>query len=295
MYSQFKQGIIYSLLASILSAGFTIPWKLASEIESPQNMVFMLLLTSSVMTLVGPLLVRKRKKDLKIPSRREVMISFLLGALTILGNQFFAMSINVMSPAIVTTILRSEVIFVSILAWIILKEPVSWNFFLGVIVLILGIWAMNPTFDFEDDFFKGSILSISAAISFSFMGIITRKFIHTIDLSRVNSLRLWFSLIILVAIYGKSLSLDTISIKFVSLIIIAAWLGPIMGRYFLMKSMKYVNAQTASLVVSSAPVWALFLGWAVLQDLPSNQEILGGSIMMIGVTISLSDTFKLRD
>lgn len=289
MQAALKKGVTFGLIASVLNAFFMVPWKIASGLGSPRDMVFLLVLVAAIQNLVAYVVSQGWRSLLERPSRLEFLLAAALGFLTIMGNQCSAMSVTLISPAIVTTLLRAEVVFVSLLGWLILKERVPWNFWLGFAFVVLGMWLMQPVTDLGGDWLKGGGYAALGALAFALMGVLTRKYIHEINLTKINGLRLWFALVAWMLMYMQLPSIEQVSWKFAGLIMLAALLGPTLARYCLMVSMKYVEARTTALVISSAPVWALFFAWMILGDLPSKQEIQGGLVMLVGVSLAIFD------
>ena len=68
---------------------------------------------------------------------------------------------------------------------------------------------------------------------------------------------------------------------------LAAFFGPFLGRLCLMNAARYLEARVTTLATLAAPPLTLVLGYALLSDLPSAREILGGTIMLAGIAVPL--------
>ena len=68
---------------------------------------------------------------------------------------------------------------------------------------------------------------------------------------------------------------------------LAAFFGPFIGRLCLMQSARYVEARVTALANLGSPVITLVLAWAVLDDLPTGYELLGGLVMLVGIAFPI--------
>jgi len=285
--NSYYKGILLAFLASIASAAFMIPWKLAALEGSAADMVLILCFGAALVstaTLAGQ---GGFRAVISRPSRLEFWLSILFAILTILGNQASAQAIYYLAPAVVTSIMRLEVVFITFFAWYFLTERVNSAFWVGLAFVALGFYTMQPTFEWQGDWWQGAFYATAAALIFAIMAVITRAAIHSINPIRINSLRLWLAVILWFPMQQKLPAFDQWSLSFVSLVLCAAILGPGLGRLAFMYSSRYVEARVSAMVISSSPALAVLLAWGLIDNLPTQLELLGGTFILVGTGLSL--------
>lgn len=279
--------MMFVLVAILCSAGFMIPWKLAAGLGGSTDMVFILCFVAAIFNTVTLFAYGGKSELFAKPTSLEWGLSALFAVFTLVGNQASAMAVKSLAPAVVTTIMRSEVVFITLLAWFFLKERVAGRFWVGVIFVVAGFWLMQPELNISNTWWHGALFAIGASLTFAVMVVITRAKIHDINPSRVNGIRLWFSVIAWFLIYRKMPSFDKWTLDFFLLVSLAAILGPCIGRLALMFSSKYLEARITAMMVCCSPVVALVLAWLIIDDVPRYSEIVGGAVIVFGTTISL--------
>lgn len=278
----YRRGIAWALASVVASAGFVIPWKLASALGSPATNTLILLSAGAVFTT---LLTIIQRKALPRFTRFDLIIAMALALCTLVGNLSSANAIAVLSPAVFTVLQRSELIVVALLAWPIIGERIDRRFWVGAAVALGGLMLIQNPFAEHDPRSAGAAWAGVSVISFALMTVITRKVVHQIDVVSVNALRLWFSLACWFAWCGLPSDLIGISMPQILYIGLAGFFGPFMARLCLMNSAKFIEARLTTLVTLAAPPLTLIVAYILLSDLPSTREIQGGILMLTGISI----------
>ena len=111
---------------------FVIPWKRAAEHGSVSSMVLVMLLTAAVLSSLAMLSPALRRPPPEPGSRRLLAgMSAAFAVLTLVGNSASAAAIGVLSAPLVSVLLRTDVILVAALGWVLLGERVTGRFWLG--------------------------------------------------------------------------------------------------------------------------------------------------------------------
>ena len=197
-----------------------------------------------------------------------------------------------LSPALLTVAQRSEVVLAAVLAWPLLGERVDRRFWLGAAIAAGGLWvqvAPGATLGFAG---SGLAWALGSAVCFSSMAVLTRKYIHRIDPVAVNGLRLWLSVGFWFALYGFPADLREISSAQIFYTGLAAFCGPFAGRLCMMIASRHLEIRLVTLCLLLSPVLTLGLAWAVLSELPSGMTLLGGAIMLAGISIPVVGTLR---
>lgn len=288
-------GILLAFISAIGSAVFMIPWKLAATSgPSAADMVLVLCLGAASLNTISLFFQRPKSiKQIKI-SGIEWRLSILFAVFTIIGNWASARSIYYLSPAVVTTLMRVEIIFVALIASYFLSEKINPRFWLGLFIVIAGFYVMQPSLNLNDDWWLGLLLAVIAALTFACKAVVTRAYIHSIDPNIVNTLRLWIAVLLWFPLQLSWPDTSQWSWTFVGLVLCAAFLGPFIGRIAFMNSARYVEARISSLVVGISPALAFVFAWLLIDNTPSSSELLGGALIMLGTIISIIK-FKKSD
>ncbi len=281
-----KTGVLWALLASVLGAFFIIPWKMATEFGNISTVVFVLLLSAATMNSLV-LLVRSGQHAFVKPKRVEILLSCGLAVLTLLGNMASAKAITYITPVSLNTFLRSEVIIVTLLALLFLKENIERKFYFGLLIVCVGFYVMTPSHAFGDDWSIGVGFALIAAVMFSGMSILVRKYVHQIDPVLVNGMRLWLSVGFWFLVNLRIPGVEEFNTELVLFAVTAAICGPVFARMCLMFSAAHIEARLTVLISMASPVITLGLSMIFLDELPDNLELLGAAIMLAGIIFTL--------
>ncbi len=285
-----RLGLSWAVLSAVGGALMVIPWKLANEIGNPEHSVLLLLGVAAVAN--SALVIGQRLSSGRAGfrvGRTELGVAALLAVFTLLGNLASALAIQELSPALLNVLLRSDILFVALLGWLLLGERVERRFWLGAIIAGIGLVVLQgPMGDagFLGLFGGGSGIAVVAGACFSGLAIVTRRFIHRIDPVAVNAIRLWLAVALWLPFYGIP-NFSEIPREQILYATLAAIAGPFLGRIALMISARYVEARVTTLATLTTPGLTLVLAFVLLSDWPEYYELLGGAIMIGGISIPL--------
>lgn len=289
-----RRGLYWALASAAGAALMVLPWKRANEVGDPAISVVLLL---GVAALANTMLVIGQRIQPGSGGgevgwrigRREIAVAALLATFTLLGNWASARAIQDLSPAILNVLLRADILFVAIFAWLWLGERVEPRYWLGTAVAAFGLWILQGTGEMLGIaawLSSGTGMAIAAAACFSGLAIVTRRFIHEIDPSAVNGLRLWLAVALWFP-FNPAPQWAEIPAQQIVYASMAAISGPFLGRLALMISARHLEARVTTLATLTTPVLTLGLGFVLLADWPKNHELVGGAIMIAGVATPL--------
>jgi drug/metabolite transporter (DMT)-like permease len=283
-------GLRWALFSAFGGALMVIPWKLANEIGEPSHSVLLLLGVAAIANTVLVLgqRVNSVSRSWRI-GRTELLIAALLAVFTLLGNWASARAIQDLSPALLNALLRVDVLFVAFLGGIFLGERVDRRFWFGAVVAVYGLYVLqNPQVDLGSAGIFGSAtgMAIVAALCFSSLAIVTRRFISVIDPVRVNAARLWMA-VAFWFLFNSFPVFSEIPKEQILYAGLAAVAGPFLGRLALMISARHIEARVTTRATLMTPAMTLALGFILLSDWPETYELIGGAIMIAGVAIPL--------
>jgi drug/metabolite transporter (DMT)-like permease len=285
------RGLLWASASDLGSAGFMIPWKLATRHGDPKDLVFVLLASAAILNTIA--LPLTRRSSIRFRSGTVWGVSIALAFLTLVGNESSAAAIVRISGPLLSVLQRFEVLIVGALAWLLLDERPSLGFWAGAGLASLGV-ALMQSGGTAAAHASGIGYALLAASAFAAMAVLTRRFIFDIEPIGVNAFRLWLSLLCWVAFHGELPAVSQYSLPLVLHGALAALFGPFLGRLFFMFALRDVEARTASLCVLLAPVATLGLSWAILGDVPTATETIGGAVILLGVAIPVLGSERRR-
>lgn len=285
-----RRGLGWALTGAFGGGFFVVPWKLASEIGESAHSALILL---TVAALANTLLVAGQHYASTGPNLRitriDLFVAALLATFTLFGNLASARAIEDLSPALLNVLLRAEVILVAVFAWLLLGERVEKRFWFGAAVAVFGLVVLQGPSDASRSFGlfgTGTGMALLGAACFSSMGIVTRHFIHRIHPVTVNALRLWIA-VGLWFVFNPVTGILEIPPKQLLYAGMAAIAGPFFARLCIMISSRYLEARVTALASLASPVMTLLLAFVLLSDWPTDYELLGGAIMLAGISVPL--------
>lgn len=246
-------------------------------------MVLVMLATAAaVNTLILPLFPAPAGDP---PRSRTLLLALAaaIAVLTLVGNTATAEAIARLSGPLVSVILRSDVIITAVLGLLFLGERVGGRFWLGALLAGAGLWvAQSPTAEQLSDP-VGVLICLSAAVSFSLIGVLTRRYIQRLNALALNAVRLWLSVLLWFAVNGPALPTD-LNPQVIWYAALSAIVGPGLGRICLMLSARDLEARWTAMLGLTGPVWALLFTALFLRELPSTNELLGGGVLLLGIS-----------
>jgi drug/metabolite transporter (DMT)-like permease len=285
------RGVGWALGSALCSAGFMIPWKLASRHGAGKHAVLVLLASAAILNSAALWLPAPALRRRWTPTATGLSIA--LAVLTLLGNEASAAAIARISGPLLSVLQRFDVVVVGVLAWIVLSERMDGAFIVGAVLATAGVAVTQGAAPSVGQG-AGVLYGLAAAVAFGGMVVVTRQSITEIDPVRVNALRLWLSVLLWAGLHRELPTASQLSPELLLWSGLAALLGPFLGRLSLMYSLRHVEARIAALCVLAAPVATLGLSWALLGDVPSAVELAGGTVILAGVAIPVVAAARRR-
>lgn len=285
-----RLGLSWALASAVGSAFMAIPWKLANDVGTAAHSVFVLLLvaaTGNTLLSVGQRL-RGPMRGARIGGI-DLGVAVGLAGFTLAGNHLAALAVQQMSPSMMNLLLRAELPLTAVAASIFLGERVEGRFWIGTAIAAGGLILLQgaPEGDVGALRLEALGLAIASAACFGSLAVVTRAFVHRIDVVGVNAIRLWLA-VGLWLVFNDATGLSGIPEAQWRYATIAAIAGPFLGRLMLMNSARTIEARLSSLIMLLSPVLTLVPAYLILDDWPTERQLLGGVIMLAGIAWPLS-------
>jgi drug/metabolite transporter (DMT)-like permease len=153
---------------------------------------------------------------------------------------------------------------------------------LGVMVLI-GIYILVPDFNFESTQVKGVFFGLFSAVCYALRILISKQLVGSY---RETMIMFYQLLILTIVLSPVLLFMDATGIKSqFQYVIILALLTTAIGHTLFVRSLKHFTATTTSIISSAQPVFGIIIAYVFLNEIPTWNTYLGGSLILATVLI----------
>ncbi len=287
------RGLLLTVGGAFFAAVYLIPYKAATELAPAEQVVLPMLLVAALLNTLPLLpLPWSRGPRLRWPTSLSLGVSGMLGLISCLGNEAVARALAHIAPGITAVVLRTQVVFVALGARLVLREPTTARFWIGVALALGGMAMLRWSGSASALTVWGMTWALVGASSFGSYQVVVRRFIHQIDPLLVNTLRLWMAAALLALLPGRVASLADASANLWALCAGAALAGPILSRLLLMSALRHIPAALSSLALFSQPVFAYLLAAPVFGVHPGALELAGCAVVLCGIALPAMEHLK---
>ena len=234
------------------------------------------------------------RKELVCTSSRNILLSALSGVFLAIHFALWFESLKHTSVASSTTIVCTEVIWVSLGFWLFLKGKIQVKAILAIAVTLIGSTLIAFADSSSDAHLYGDILALLAAIAvavYMLIGRIIRKDLSTSVYTYIVYCACEISLLLLCAVQRNNLLAYGSTPILVGLFL--AIFSTIMGHSIFSWCLKYFSPSFVSASKLCEPVVAAILAIFLFREIPNLLQILG-SIFIIGGVFYYSQIEKKR-
>ncbi len=281
-----RRGAVLAGMSALLAATFFIPYKAATRGAAVDTVVIAMLGPAAVLNTIAALV--RSGGSLRV-TRADVLTAAGLGALTVAGNISMTEALSRIDAGVTSALLQTQVLFVTVAAWLFLREKITGRFVLGAFVALGGFVIMRSEGAAIPANAAGTVWALLAALSFGMMHVVTRRFIDQIRPVAVNALRLWFAVGVLLCLPGRAAGLPHLTGRVWQLTIVAALLGPFSARLCIMFAVRHIPASRAAIVALVTPAFAFALEFAILGVVPSLVQVAGATVILLGVMFPVAE------
>lgn len=278
-----RQGVFYIIIAT---AGFSLipvlaQMGLATDMTAA-TLLFYRFFIAAVIFLIYCLITRK---SILLKDSREYIFVIIAGVIYSAQCILFFSSFRYISSSIGEIVYHCYPIFILILAYIFLKEPITKTKVAGVILSITGIvivlygpWNLLETI--------GIVYVVFTALISSVYMVFTKKTVSSVDTTVLT----FYLCVVCSVIYFcySMLSNEFAIIPDVSIavnVIILAVCSTVIGFFFFMKAIILLPVGQVSILSLLEPVFTIILAFFMLRVDLTVIQILGTGIVLIGIYV----------
>ena len=154
--------------------------------------------------------------------------------------------------------------------------------FLAFLVLI-GVYMLVPEFSIENDQLKGILFGIFSALCYSLRNLTLKK--HVKDYNG-SMLMLHQMIIVSVLLFPVLFFSDFSNLESqLPLLLLVALLTTAIGHTMLVNSLQHFSVSTASIISSVQPIFGIIIAYIFVNEIPSFNTYIGGSLILLTVVI----------
>ena len=218
------------------------------------------------------------KTDMRLKQQKDLLGFLFLGAILALHwvSFFHAVQISTVATALLT--FSSFPIFVTFLEPLVFKERLRFIDIVIAGVVFGGLVLVVPEFDLSNNLTMGVIWGTFSGFTFAVLSIMNRRYVARYSALVVTLYQDAVACLLLLPFVGHSV-LSLTSAEWVRLMLLGVVFTAVAHTLFI-RGMLGVKAQLASIIACLEPVYGILIAAAILNEIPSARELLGGAVII---------------
>lgn len=234
-------------------------------------------------------------RRIPLPGWASVRRSFQRAVLVTLVAGSFFYSLSVIPLAEATAIAFTAPLYIALLGWLILKEPVAGATWIAILIGLVGVGIISSN-AMSEEAFSGAVSGYAAAAiaSFAYAGalILTRLHAASDPVPSMITLQAGFSALLAtpfliltmmgMAVDGRAFQMpdgDTLW-----LVLGIGFLGTV-GHLFMAYGFKHAPAGKLGPLEYTSLIWAAFYGYVLFEEVPSWRMLVGSALIVAGTML----------
>ena len=270
------------LIVGVLSVSFAAIFiRLA---EAPPLVIAAYRLTIASLILI-PIASRRSMKSLKTLSRRDGFLILLSSVFIALHFGLWITSLSYTSIASSVILVTSHPAFVAVISYFLWSERLNKLTIGGIVVALIGIILINyGGFTFGSRAIFGDLLALVAAFAMGAYLIIGGQLRARIDiLAYLTLIYSGAAVILLIATVSFGYSFTGYSPTTYLMMVLLAIVPQLIGHSCLNLAVRLIPVTFVSVAILGEPVGATILGYFILSEAPTANEIFGGLLILVGI------------
>ena len=226
-----------------------------------------------------------------ITPRKIYLTLLFLGFILSIHWVSFFQSIQVSSVAIGLLSYSTFPVFTTFLEPLFFKERLVKINVLFSLLCLFGIFLIIPSFQLNNSTFRGVLWGLVAGFTFAILTIFNRKLTQKLSPLSIAFYQDLFATIFLLPFLF--VLRPTLSSRDILLLIVLGTLCTAVSHTLFIKGMRYIKAQTASIVSALEPVYGILLALLFLNEMPSLRTIAGGCVILVSQVLIFIKVYHL--
>lgn len=226
---------------------------------------------------------RYKKIDLKIKSTKDYKPFFISSVLMAAHwiTYFYALKLSNVALGILS--LYTFPIIIALLEPLFLKVKFNPIYILFGCMVLLGLYILTPELSVESSQVKGILFGVFSAFCYAVRILILKQHVANYN----GTMLMFYQTVIITILLVPTLffmDLSGLESQFPYLLLLA-FLTTAVGHSLMLHSLKFFSASTASIISSLQPIFGIILAFFFLNEIPTLNTFLGGSLILATVII----------
>ncbi len=246
----------------------------------------------SVIGLIGLIpLMLLLNKPLRAANRSQNRVLWLLGLLMTIHWVCFFQAVQLSTVGIALMALYSYPLLTIFLEPLFSRRPIQLADITLGLVLSAGIIIMLPEFSLANSMVQGVLFGLVAAVTFALRNLVSRHYAANVDSMTQMFYQTLAASLLLPALVWSSLDTSALDSEHWMQLGIMAWLFVLLPHTLFLFSLKHIPTKTVSMLATIQPIYGLIFSYFLLNEVPDQRTIVGGSLILLVATI---ETFRTQ-
>lgn len=221
----------------------------------------------------------------KLPDKKAFLFPILAGFFSAIDHGLWATAIENTTVANATLLNNVSPVWVALFAMVVLKEHLPWQFWIGLIAVLIGASAvLGSTLLFRPDFVSGDYLAIISSFFYAAFFLSTqrgRSVLNTVTFLWVMLQSAAFFLLIFVLILGVPFWGFTVETYL--LFLLAGFVAQLGGYFLVTYALGRLPASVVTPTMVAQPVLTALIAIPLMNEGLLLWQVIGGAVTLMGI------------
>ena len=226
---------------------------------------------------------RFKKVDLKIKSNKHIVPFIISGIFMAIHWITYFYALKLSNVAIGMLSLYTFPVMIAFLEPLFLKIKFNPMYIVLGCMVLLGVYILAPEFNLESSNVQGILFGLLSALCYSIRILILKQYVVQYD---GVMLMFYQTLIITVCLLPVLFFMDVSGFESqYPYVLLLALLTTAIGHSLMVHSLQFFSVSTASIISSVQPIFGIILAFIFLNEIPTWNTFVGGSLILATVVI----------
>lgn len=231
-----------------------------------------------------------KKYSFRLDIKKHGLVVGLSGLFMALNFVCFFYALQWSNVAIGMLSLFTFPIMTTLLEPLFLKTPFEKMHLLLAGMVLVGIYFLAPSFDFNNNMTQGLLIGLFSAFAWALRNILVKT-----QLSEINSsLFMFYQLAIAVIVLFPVLFIfkeEQVAPQIPYLLFLGLVTTAI-GHTLFLNSFNHFSVSAASIMASIQPIYGIIVAMLILNEIPSGRSLIGGALILLTVVIESARSLR---
>lgn len=230
------------------------------------------------------------KQSIRVRTGKSYFYLIFLGLILSIHWVAFFRSIQISTVAVGLLSFSTYPVFTTLLEPLFFREKLVKINILFSFFCLSGVFLIIPRFDLTDSTYVGILWGLLSGLTFALLTIINRKLTLQLSSLIIAFYQDFFATLFLLPFFFIFPPL--LNTRDILLLVVLGVLCTAGSHTLFIKGMRYVKAQTASMIHFLEPVYGIIFAFLLLHEIPKLRTIMGGVIILLGQIFILGHSLK---